>query len=242
MCESENQEYSLVVVNSINENNQEIIERLIGKYQFSTKNAVESILNMGEAVYEVYTKSKSGELSDVDLTNFCNSVHLDPKGSSFRKYKAIGQNADRLRECMHKLPSTFSVIYEMATLSRDDFELLVIRSTLSKNTTLEEFKNILRRKAMLANNKLCNPPRLPTTSAMLAKAMKKMNRFSISVVRDIPESQFEEIARILADLRNRGWIEFDSPTIRQHLEDLIENASDQSSSELLKENERGSHL
>ena len=209
MCESENQNYSIVVMKSIKEDSQALTDRLISKYQISTKNAVASILNMGEAVYEVYTKSKSGELSNADLTYFCDSVHLDPKGSSFRKYKAIGQNADRLRECMHKLPSTFSVIYEMATLSGDDFELLVIRSTLSKKTTLEEFKKMISRSTFLTRQKLINPPSIKISGHVISKVIEKTNRFTIDIMRDLPKSQFDHIVELITDYRNQGWIRFD---------------------------------
>ena len=77
--------------------NKSIADEYVRRYQQSTKNAIEGILNMGEAVHEIYTKFKSKELSEDDLEYFCTSVNLDSKGSSFRKYKAIGRNADKFR-------------------------------------------------------------------------------------------------------------------------------------------------
>ncbi len=56
--------------------NKSIADEYVRRYQQSTKNAIEGILNMGEAVYEIYTKFKSKELSDSDLEYFCKSVHL----------------------------------------------------------------------------------------------------------------------------------------------------------------------
>ena len=56
--------------------NKSITDEYVRRYQQSTKNAIEGILNMGEAVYEIYTKFKSKELSDSDLEYFCKSVHL----------------------------------------------------------------------------------------------------------------------------------------------------------------------
>lgn len=120
----------LVVVNCIN---QKMTDEYIRRYQTSTKNAIENILGMGEAVYEICLKSKSGELSKDDLEYFCKSVSLDSKGSTFRKYKAIGQNAIRFRECMERLPCSFSVLYEMATLSGDEFIALPLKVTKSVN-------------------------------------------------------------------------------------------------------------
>ena len=91
--------------------NKTIADEFIHRYQSSTKNALENILCMGEAVYEIYQKVKLEELDQSDLEYFCQSVHLDPKGSTFRKYKAIGENACVFRLHLDKLPSTFSVLY-----------------------------------------------------------------------------------------------------------------------------------
>jgi len=94
--------------------NKSIADEYVRRYQQSTKNAIEGILNMGEAVYEIYTKFKLKELSSSDLEYFCTSVNLDSKGSTFRKYKAIGRNADKFRLYMDKLPSSFSVLSNRA--------------------------------------------------------------------------------------------------------------------------------
>jgi len=102
--------------------NKSIADEYVRRYQQSTKNAIEGILNMGEAVYEIYAKFKTGEIPEDALEYFCKSVNLDSKGSSFRKYKAIGRNADKFRLYMDKLPSSFSVLYEMATLDADEGE------------------------------------------------------------------------------------------------------------------------
>ena len=46
--------------------NQSIADDYIRRYQSSTKNALEYILCMGEAVYEIYQKVKSKELDNSD--------------------------------------------------------------------------------------------------------------------------------------------------------------------------------
>ena len=70
--------------------NTTLTDEYVEKYMQATTDAVESILNMGLAVKEVYYKSKNGELNKHDLEYFCKSVGLDPKSSQFRKYKCIG--------------------------------------------------------------------------------------------------------------------------------------------------------
>jgi len=199
--------------------NKSIADEYVRRYQRSTKNAIEGILNMGEAVYEIYTKSKSGELSQGDLEYFCKSVNLDSKGSSFRKYKAIGRNADKFRFYMDKLPSSFSVLYEMATLDAEDFERYVVRTSFSKEITLEHLKKMMNKSSVLTKNKLLNPPSLRSKPLAISKIIKKINRLNISVVRDLPESEFNQVIGTLTEYRNKGWISFDDPEITQYLND-----------------------
>jgi len=44
--------------------NKSIADEYVRRYQQSTKNAIEGILNMGEAVYEIYAKFKTGEIPE----------------------------------------------------------------------------------------------------------------------------------------------------------------------------------
>ena len=197
--------------------NKGIADEYVRKYQQSTKNAIEGILNMGEAVYEIYTKFKLKELSESDFEYFCTSVNLDSKGSSFRKYKAIGRNADKFRLHMDKLPSSFSVLYEMATLDADDFERYVVRTSFSKGITLEHLKKMMNKSSVLAKNKLLNPPSLRSKPIALSRVIKKINRFEISIVRDLPQSDFDRVVQMLSDYRNKGWIRFEDPEITESL-------------------------
>lgn len=198
------------------DNNQTVIESFIYKYQNSTKNAVESILNMGEAVFEIYTKAKAKELTEEDLDFFCKSVNLDLKSSTFRKYKSIGQNANRFRVVMDKLPATFSVLYEMATLSGDDFERLVMNKSYSKSISLDQFKKMMQKSTVLTGNKMINRPILYFSPKTVAKVIQKINRFNISIMRDVPQEKFEEIVDVITSYRNNGWLQFEDPEIIEY--------------------------
>jgi hypothetical protein len=198
-----------------------LTEDFIKRYQQSTKNAIEQVLNMGEAVSNIYIKTKSGELDNKDLEYFCKNVGLDPKGSTFRKYKAIGNNSDRFRQYMQKLPSSFSVLYEIATLDADDFEKYVVRKTLSNRLTLEEFKKITKKSAVLAKNNLYNPPALNVSSQSVSNVIKKINRFSIRIVRDLNKSDFDLIIEQLTEYRNKGWIQFSDALITEYIDEEV---------------------
>jgi len=206
--------------------NKNIADEYVRRYQQSTKNAIEGILNMGEAVYEIYAKFKSKELSEDDLEYFCKSVNLDSKGSSFRKYKAIGRNADKFRLYMDKLPSSFSVLYEMATLDADDFERYVVRTSFSKEITLEHLKKMMNKSSVLAKNKLLNPPSLRSKPLALSRVINKINRFEISIVRDLPKSDFDRVVDTLSDYRNKGWIRFEDPEITESLNEVSDSCDE----------------
>ena len=198
--------------------NKTITDEFVRRYQSSTKNALENILCMGEAVNEIYKKVKSKELDQSDLEYFCQSVHLDPKGSTFRKYKAIGENASRFREVLEKLPPTFSVLYEIATLDADDFELFTKNTTLSKSTTLEEFKQIVRRSHQTHLVQNCYP-----SKKVISNTVKQIqaieNHFEFTVFRNIKKSQLNEILNTLNYFKEKGWIRFEEPQITTSIDD-----------------------
>ena len=202
--------------------NKTIADDFVRRYQSSTKNALENILCMGEAVYEIYQKTKAGELDQSDLEYFCQSVHLDPKGSTFRKYKAIGENANRFRQHLEKLPSTFSVLYEMATLDADDFELFTKNTTLSKSTTLEEFKQMIRRAHLKNPVQNCYP-----SNKIIKKAANRIqeieNRFLIDVKKDIKKSELSEILNTLHYFKNKGWIRLEESPVITSEDDADDN-------------------
>ena len=195
-----------------------IIEGYIHRYQSSTKNALENILYMGEAVNEIYQKVKSKELDNSDLEYFCQSVHLDPKGSTFRKYKAIGENASRFREVLEKLPPTFSVLYEMATLEADDFEFFTKNTTISKNTTLEEFKQMLHRSKSF-NSSLHSLPSKQVMRKAAQQVQEKTNYFEFTVISSIKKSNLDEILNMLNRYKSQGWIHFEEPQILSFVDD-----------------------
>jgi hypothetical protein len=196
--------------------NQSIADEFIKRYRVHTQSALENVLCMGEAVFEIYQQVKSGELDKSDLEYFCHTVHLDPKSSTFRKYKAIGENAPRFRQVIDKLPSSFSVLYEMTTLDAEDFEHYVIQFTFDKRLTLEQFKKIINKSHRIKKSNLFTPCALKTPRLQVAKYLQEINLFEITIVRDLHRKDFDEIIDTLTDYKNKGWIKFEIPTVTQY--------------------------
>ena len=175
-----------------------LTDEFITKYQKSTKGAIEQILNMGESVLEVYELSKCGNLNEYDLNYFCMNVGINKKSSTFRKYKAIGENADKFRECMDKLPSTFSVLYELATLEADLFEKIVINGEYGKNLTLKQVRQLANKGNASVPSKNSPITKLPTYvhPSQVASVLKKINRFVIHISSSAKESELNSIVKL----------------------------------------------
>jgi len=197
-----------------------LTDEFIAKYQKSTKGAIDQILNMGESVLEMYELSRDGNLNEYDLNYFCMSVGIDQKSSTFRKYKAIGENADKFRECMEKLPSAFSVLYELATLEADLFEKIVINGENGKDLTLKQVRQ-LANKSSSVPSKNSSTTKLPTYvhPAHVAKVLKKINRFVIYISSSAKESELDSIVKIFDEYQKNGLLRYEMPEITQYMDD-----------------------
>jgi hypothetical protein len=191
-----------------------VTTRFIENCQLATKNAIEQILNMGTAVKEVYELSKSGELNIYDLNYFCMNVGISQKSSTFRKYKAIGENANKFRQYMDRLPSAFSTLYEIATLDADTFEKIFINGNNCQGLTLKQIKHLANKNNPVPtkNNSKTNNPSY-VSPASIRNLLDVTNRFSIYIPSSLSESQMNEVINIFEDLKSKGMISCETPTI-----------------------------
>jgi hypothetical protein len=198
-----------------------LTQEFIEKYQKSTICAIEQILNMGEAVLEIYELSKNGILNQFDLNYFCMSVGINQKSSTFRKYKAIGENADKFRQCIDKMPSTFSVLYELATLEANLFEKIVINGEYGKDLTLKQVRQLANKGNASVPSKNSSITNLPTYvhPAQVASVLKKINRFVIHISSSVKESELNSIVKMFDDFQKSGVLRYEIPEITEFLDD-----------------------
>ncbi len=57
---------------------------------------------------------------------------------------------------------------------------------------------------------------MKTPRTQVAKYLKKINLFEITIVRDLHRKDFDEIVDTLTDYKNKGWIKFEVPTVTQY--------------------------
>lgn len=199
--------------------NKPATDRYIHQYQSATAGAVENILNMGLAVKEVYYKSKNGELNDHDLKYFCESVGLKPKSSQFRKYKCIGEKAHIFKQYLDQMPQSFSVLYEIATLDADTFDLMYVTGTTPANITLAGIKELAKKSAVPARNKISRQHPQHVNFRTLKKIAKETNRFAIYVYSNLTEEKQDQVIKILHQLQENSLIRFDIPDVMQYAAD-----------------------
>jgi hypothetical protein len=122
--------------------NIEVTKNLVKTFRESTKNSVEHILNMSKCVYEMKIKKDYGELNDYDMNYFCMSVGFKEDSSTFRKFKLMGERYQQFKKYMDKLPSSYTVLYEITTLDPDKFEELMKDGSIYNYITLKDVKKL----------------------------------------------------------------------------------------------------
>jgi hypothetical protein len=136
--------------------NVDLMDSMVERYQKSTKSAVENILNMCVAVSEISGKHKAKEINDFDMMYFCSQVGLEQKSSTFRKYRQIGDHANRFVQHMNTLPSAYTVLFQITTLDPDKFEEMISSGKITPSLSLEELKKLTNSTAHVNNDDIVN--------------------------------------------------------------------------------------
>jgi hypothetical protein len=194
-------------------------DQFIEQYRQSTKGAIEQILNMGTAVKDIYEKYKANELNKYDLNYFCMSVGINQKSSTFRKYEAIGKNADRFLQHMDKMPSAFSVLYEIATLDADTFEKVIIKNEFGRNLTLKQIRMLSNKPCAVPNKNKNSQSPIYYPPSQIAKYLNQINRFAIHISTSLTETELNSVIQVLDDLQKNGKIRYEMPTATQFVND-----------------------
>jgi hypothetical protein len=118
---------------------------------------------------------------------FCDEINLDPKSSTFRKLKAIGDKAHRLIVAVDKMPNSWTTLYELARLDADVFDRLVTSDILRPSTTAAEIQTALRGpKSKQAG----------ATGGLTSKAETTQTFFRVHLTPLVDGSQFEFLTAV----------------------------------------------
>src|SRR5882724_7317115 len=114
----------------------------IKRYCSHWKASAASYISLSETVKEAEDK-----LSKADLRVFHDTVGLDPKGSTYRKFLTIADAADWLRANVEKLPSSWTTMYDVAKLTPSERKKILDTDVLKPSLTAEELAAALNKPA-----------------------------------------------------------------------------------------------
>jgi len=197
--------------------NHKIVENYIKTFQQYTKDTVENILKLGSLVLEMKTKKDNGQLDQSDMDYFCFSVGLREEGSNFRKFKRLGDCAEKFRRYLDKLPDSYTVLYEIATLDSDLFEELMNNNEIHSYVTLKDVQKLAGKVPSV--NKITGFSSSSVTKGCMRSSMKSINKFTINISGDISKTEFDSILDFLQKMQSKKLINFEMPQITHYLND-----------------------
>ena len=77
------------------------------------------------------------------LEEFYQEVGLDPKGTTARKLKEIGEKLTRFQPYLEKLPNTWTTIYVLAKMEDHDFQRVADSGVLHPFVTLKAIEDVV---------------------------------------------------------------------------------------------------
>jgi hypothetical protein len=108
------------------------VDDLVRDYNAYAKKSSENVLGLASTILIV------DDLGRRDREWFYAQVKLDPKGSTARKLRVIGQALPRFQPFLNVIPNTWTTLYELARLEDEDFKLVVNSGVLHPFVTLKE--------------------------------------------------------------------------------------------------------
>jgi hypothetical protein len=125
---------------------EEQVMHYVSLYRTFVRNTAENIIRLGQTVMDASIK-----LTGSQLDQFLVHVGIDKNGSTYRKLRIIGEQADRFLNVLDHLPNNWTTVYALAKMDRSDFDRLVEVKALSPMSTMGMIKSSLEPKKEKAN-------------------------------------------------------------------------------------------
>lgn len=132
------------------------------------KSGTENTIDMCEVFFQA--KNSLGE----EFATLCAAINYDVQSATIKKYVLIGENADKFRKYIDRIPSAWTTLYQLTQLSDDQFHQLMEHGKITPLSTGEEIK-------LLANeSKPKSKPKPPASIKLLID--DSMSRDSINAL------------------------------------------------------------
>lgn len=112
------------------------VQRYVSDYMMHYAACADAILCLAETCYEAKVK-----LTTPEFKQFTKEVRLDSSNSTLSKYLKIGSASVRLRKVEDRLPSTWTVLYNLACLDLNDFNKVM--PIISSDMTAKNIREVL---------------------------------------------------------------------------------------------------
>lgn len=173
----------------------EQIMHYVSMYRAIARSTAENIIRLGQTVMDASIK-----LTGSQLDQFLVHVGIDKNGSTYRKLRIIGEQADRFLNVLDHLPNNWTTVYALAKMERSDFDRLVEVKALSPMSTMGMIKSSLEPK----------------------KEKAKQLTLSISIPSDTPEHAFQleqEVKALVEEFGGR--MRWSNEEMRNHWKDEL---------------------
>jgi hypothetical protein len=120
------------------------ISHYVDRYRKFARSTAESIIGLGQTVYEA-----SEKLAMSEMREFCAQVGIEHNGATYRKMRQIGTQADMLVQHLEMLPNNWTTVYEVAKMDSTQFQSLVESNILSPTVTMRQINDVVKSKKTL---------------------------------------------------------------------------------------------
>jgi hypothetical protein len=77
-------------------------------------------------------------LSPKNFRIFCEELKLSKESSTYRKLKKIGEESDRLKSVADQIPNSWTTLYQLAKLEREEFDRVLMSGQLHAAMTAQD--------------------------------------------------------------------------------------------------------
>lgn len=113
-----------------------IVQRYVSDYMLHYSTCADAILCLAETCHEAKEK-----LTKPEFKQFVKEVRLDSSKATLSKYLKIGSASARFRKIEDRLPSTWTVLYNLACLDLNDFNKVM--PIISSDMTAKNIREVL---------------------------------------------------------------------------------------------------
>lgn len=131
---------NIVPAEIVNDNACEVItpkvQRYVSDYMLHYATCADALLSLAETCYEAKDK-----LTTPEFIQFTKEVRLDSSNATLSKYLKIGAASARFRKIENRLPSAWTVLYDLARLNDDEF--IKVLPIISNDMTAKDIRQEL---------------------------------------------------------------------------------------------------